>query len=119
MTTMHTPGEWGIATINNGLDDDEIVTITNGCLVSICSVFGDGEYSEARPNGEMEPSYSVSKYEAKANARLISAAPDMLAALRAAVASAEGIARRNKQEAPFWTLEAKAAIDKATGASNG
>lgn len=113
--TKHTQGEWGIATIDCGAADDEIVTEVNGCMVNIAAVFGAGEYSEARPNGENEPHYEVSKEEAAANARLLAAAPDLLEALRAAVSSAEGVARRNHSEEPFWTLEARAAIAKAMG----
>lgn len=79
--TKHTQGEWGIATIDGGAADDEIVTEVNGCMVNIAAVFGAGEYSEARPNGEPEPHYEVSKEEAAANARLIASAPDLLAAL--------------------------------------
>lgn len=113
--TKHTPGEWGIATIDGGAADDEIVTKVNGCMVNIAAVFGAGEYSEARPSGEHEPHYEVSKEEAAANARLLASAPDLLEALRAAVSSAEGTARRNHSEAPFWTLGARAAIAKAVG----
>lgn len=77
----HTQGEWGVATIDGGDADDEIVTEVNGCMVNIAAVFGAGEYSEARPDGKDEPHYEVSKEEADANARLIAAAPKMLAAL--------------------------------------
>ena len=77
----HTQGEWGIATIDGGAADDEVVTGVNGCLVNIASVFGQGSYSEARPKGEEEPHYEVSKEEAAANARLLAAAPKMFEAL--------------------------------------
>ncbi len=80
--TKHTQGEWGIATIDCGAADDEIVTEVNGCMVNIAAVFGAGEYSEARPGGEPEPHYEVSKEEAAANARLIAEAPKMYALLR-------------------------------------
>lgn len=113
--TKHTQGEWGIATIDCGAADDEIVSEVNGCMVNIAAVFGAGEYSEARPGEELEPRYEVGKEEAAANARLLAAAPDLLEALRAAVSSAEGVARRNHSEEPFWTLEARAAIAKAMG----
>lgn len=78
----HTGGEWGIATIDGGAADDEIVSQVNGFLVNIASVFGQGEYSEARPDGEEEPHYEVSKEEAAANARLIAAAPKLLESLK-------------------------------------
>ena len=79
---QHTQGEWGIATIDGGAGDDEVVTVVNGCMVNIAAVFGAGEYSEARPDGKGEPRYEVSEDEAAANARLISAAPDLLTALQ-------------------------------------
>jgi len=78
----HTGGEWGVSMIDCGDADDEIVTQVNGCLVNIAAVFGAGEYSEARPNGEPEPHYEVSTEEAAANARLIATAPKMLEALK-------------------------------------
>lgn len=80
--TKHTQGEWGIATIDYGAADDEIVTVVNGCMVNIAAVFGAGEYSEARPGGEPEPRYEVSKKESEANARLIAAAPNLLEAVK-------------------------------------
>ncbi len=92
--TKHTQGEWGIATIDCGAADDEIVTEVNGCMVNIAAVFGAGEYSEARPGGEPEPHYEVSKEEAAANARLIALAPKMFAAL-------ERIARGHEQGQGF------------------
>jgi hypothetical protein len=55
---------------------------------------------------------------AKANARLIAAAPDILAALKAAVAvlNAEGIVYGDSDEEPLDVLrEAEAAIEKAEG----
>lgn len=81
MTSKHTGGDWGVATIDCGAADDEVVTLVNGCMVNIAAVFGAGEYSEARPDGKDEPHYEVSKEEAEANARLIAAAPDLLEAL--------------------------------------
>ena len=74
----HTAGEWGVALIDGGSADDEVVTVVNGCMVSVATVFGAGEYSEARPNGEEEPHHEVSKEEAEANALPIAAAPDLL-----------------------------------------
>ena len=78
----HTQGEWGVAKIDNGQADDEIVSTVNGCMVNIASVFGAGEYSEYRPAGEVEPRYEVRKEEAVANARLIAEAPRMEAVLK-------------------------------------
>lgn len=79
----HTQGKWEIATIDCGEADDEIVTVVNGCTVNIAAIFGAGEYSEGRPNGETEHHYEVSKEEATANAQLLTAAPELLAAIKA------------------------------------
>lgn len=78
----HTIGEWGIATIDGGAANDEIVTVANGCMVSIAAVCGACEYSEARYDGEPEPHYEVSQDEAAANALLLAAAPDLLYAVK-------------------------------------
>lgn len=107
----HTKGEWGVATIDGGAADDEIVTEVNGCMVNIAAVFGASEYSEARPNGEDEPHYEVSKEEAAANARLISAAPDLLFALQ------DMLRRFDHHEASNYDCiaSARAAVAKADG----
>lgn len=109
----HTQGEWGVATIDNGAADDEVVTIVNGCMVNIAAVFGTGEYSEARPDGENEPHYEVSKEEAAANARLIAAAPELFDACTALVEWCD----KNPPagEALYFVQMARAAIAKATG----
>lgn len=108
----HTGGEWGVAMIDGGEADDEIVTQVNGCLVNIAAVFGQGEYSEARPKGEEEPHYEVSKEEAEANAKLIAASPDLLAALVACEAALRLIERETGKSYGA-TFEARAAIEKA------
>lgn len=79
---MHTQGQWEVATINCGEDNNEIVTEVNGCLVNIAEIFGEGSFSEAMPGGEDEPHYEVSKEEAESNARLIAASPDLLEACK-------------------------------------
>ena len=61
------------------------------------------------------------KEEQEANARLIAAAPDMLAALSAYVAAINGLSRQQVEECPFAVIDcvhaARAAIAKATGAT--
>ena len=103
-----TQGEWGVCLIDGGTEDDEIVTQVNGCFVNIAAVFGEGEYSEARPNGEEEPNYKVSKEEAAANALLLSAAPDLLAALI-------DVRDNVLNDSPEMWERVDAAIAKATG----
>lgn len=115
--STHTAGEWGVATINNGHADDEIVTIVNGCMVNIAAVFGQGEYSEARPDGKDDPHYTVSREESAANARLISAAPEMLDALRIAEAFVAKFEEdQDYTDGQVETINAiRDAIAKATG----
>jgi len=107
----HTQGEWGVATIDGGAADDEVVTTVNNCMVNIASVFGAGEYSEARRDGKNEPHYEVSKEEAEANARLLSAAPDLLYAVQ------DLLRRFDHHEASAYDciVAARAAVAKATG----
>ena len=107
----HTRGDWEIATIDGGVADDEIVTTVDGCIVNIAAVFGEREYSEARGSGKPEPNYIVSKDEAKANARMLAAAPRLLAALRP-------VAERGEISAEIIN-NARIAVAEATGASNG
>ena len=79
----HTKGRWEIIAVDTGESDDEIVTVVDGCLVSIAAVFGACEYSEYRPAGETEPHYTLTKEEATANAQLLIAAPELLATIKA------------------------------------
>lgn len=110
---MHTQGEWEVAKINCGADNDEIVTDVNGCLVNIAAVFGESGYSAATADGKDEPSYEVSKDEAEANARLIAAAPALLVALRD-LASAEGLPAGYANR-KILIQAARDALHKATG----
>lgn len=111
--TKHTGGGWGIATIDGGAAPDEIVTEVNGCLVNIAAAFGACEYSEARQNGEAEPRYEVSAEEAAANACLIAAAPELLAALEDLLVVAVTNVAPNVGAAAI--ASARAAIAKAQG----
>lgn len=113
--SKHTAGEWGVATVDNGHADDEIVTIIDGCMINIAAVFGPGEYSVARPDGKNEPSYAVSKEESAANARLISAAPELLAALERVARLIHDSGEIGDGMLITIVSEARAAIAKATG----
>lgn len=53
-----------------------------------------------------------------ANARLISAAPDLLEALELALKYWADRQQRYRNRAPIWVQEARAAIAKATGATS-
>ena len=65
MTTKHTPGPWVI-----GKRDHDVVMVDTASGTAICDVYGE---SDDRP----------------ANARLIAAAPDLLAALKGVIAVAD------------------------------
>lgn len=115
MKLNHTKGEWEIATINGGADDDEIVTTVNGVTVSIAQVFGACQYGEMEPDGNggsrEYASYSVSVEEAKANARLIVASKDLLEALKGLV---NVVGDPPTPEHAVYLNIAEAAIAKAT-----
>lgn len=106
----HTGGEWVVATIDGGAGNDEVVTKVNGCLVNIAMVFCQCEYSEAMPDGDSDPIHEVSAEEAKANARLLAAAPELLSNLQFAVALLTPIAGHTVQ-----VERMRAAIAKAQG----
>lgn len=80
----HTQGEWGVATMDCGMSNDEICTEVNGCVVSIAEMLR-GNFGMMEPDGKggsrEYASYELTKEEAAANARLIAAAPNLLAAL--------------------------------------
>lgn len=90
MNTEHTKGPWIY-----GADSDEVIT-KNAAL--ICDI---------APSRE-----SVSDEEADANARLIAAAPELLAALQKLLENAGDCL---EVEAPSSLCDARAAIAKATG----
>lgn len=90
MTTTHTPGPWSAA---EQFDGDESLGIAVSArrqeIVRIYDIGGEGF----------------------ANARLIAAAPDLLAALRGLVTTLEGMAVH-----PSHYAQARAAIARAMGA---
>ncbi len=98
--TKHTPGPW----IVNADDPAEILMddiASIHCLVA--TVHADG----------CEPE------QWGADARLIAAAPEMLAALRLALEYWAHRQQRYKNRHPAWVNEARAAIAKAEGGANG
>lgn len=114
----HTQGEWGVATMDFGASDDEIYTDVDGVPVGIAQIFGPCTYSEATLDGKDEPNYLVSKEEAAANARLIAAAPDLLAALESLLLAVrsnyeDGTPKTQDQIFSEAGHEAIAAISKA------
>lgn len=90
MNTKHTLGPWS-------LDDYRNIVGLNGEIVKV--------------QGMSLSSGNV----ARANARLIVAAPDLLAALEVVVADWTAQFERNGHQAPAWCKQARDAIAKATG----
>ena len=103
MTSKHTPGPWVVNASENGL----VWVDGDSETVSICDLYHrhkDGEF--------------ISKENVKANARLISAAPDMYEALADLLSSLEvvwskGFAAREDLEPEIKF--ARAALSKAEG----
>jgi len=79
MTTQHTPGPWAVTTV--------------GSCHGIHPAASDNERDDicrVAPHNYHPDGWQAAKGEAEANARLIAAAPDLLAALREAVEIIEG-----------------------------
>lgn len=112
ITTLHTPGTWAVNQADISADEDTVFTIsveTEEHNVATVSAFelivnDDGSVSPGGPTLQMLE-------EARANARLIAAAPDLLKALKACL-------EKGKRWHPCDPVveEALAAIAKATGA---
>ena len=105
--TKHTPGPWMVE--SDGKEDATVTAFTavHHNPVYICRVYGEGVLARAGDSTE----------ERAANAALIAAAPDLLAALEMAVATIERIAPKH---GPFSSVDgtlsvARAAIAKAEG----
>jgi len=110
--TRYTPGPWRyIREAISGMQDGyNIMGNRSIPLIATAAIKPDGD----ELNGH-EPAYKES--EARANARLISAAPDLLAALKEAEKHLSNICpnRYNGGEALSTLSQARAAIAKATG----
>ena len=113
---MHTPGPWTIINCKNGR---LISPEANGARGNIAHVYAKGEHNY------QNNSYS-SPEEMDANARLIAAAPDMLAALDLLLTDMDSILGGNAYGMPFdderhplhrSVMESRAAITKATEGS--
>lgn len=117
MTTKHTPGPWHVTTSpRSGKGHGKAIVVHPHCQAKRDSVFGyvvaeiDGQYQDTR---EATP-------EARANAQLIAAAPDLLEALQWIIEFVQE--RPIWFNGPFddspenlWLQNAKEAIAKALG----
>lgn len=121
ITTKHTPGPWAAGPWVDSLGGHVYRIISGaGRSVSAVSVYGkrpDGSVGgRALQHGGHTP--SVSAQECEANATLIAAAPDMLAALRSAADTIEQLIKLNRIPANSGTLrEINAAVAKAESRS--
>jgi len=95
MAAKHTPGPWSALRHEPG--DTIIIADMDGGCDDLAEVFYSGRATVQQPHDE-----------ALANARLIAAAPDLLAALQEALPAIANRERHNR---------AKDAIAKATGAA--
>lgn len=93
----HTKGPWHIGP----------ETVLRPTMTIYSRPFGLGDICEVYPKGE----------EGKANARLISAAPELLEALEEVVAEATAYEARHGEMRRPWVRKARAAIAKAKGES--
>jgi hypothetical protein len=96
--TTHTPGPWGCVDTSNHAHD----------------------YRLTKPNGAPLPLSIVANdhSEQRANARLIAAAPDLLAALQTIMGLVYMTGPRRLADYKIPLSDARAAIAKATAASN-
>ena len=107
MSTQHTPGKWKAVALKNGW----AIKAKSGCVLAGVSKFPDG--------AELAP-------QCLPNARLIAAAPDMLAALREVVFAETERLHAADNDRDYLAQQtrmatalafARAAIAKATGAA--
>ena len=110
----HTPGPWSVphfATAKDENDCECTYVLSEGYMGAVCSVHIDNGKSFVAGGNDCPPAE-----EAKANARLIAAAPDLLNALEWAMRQMEK--PNSTFTKSYWERYALAAeaIEKATGA---
>lgn len=100
--TRHTPGPWHVV---KGLGIGRAATIAE-------VVVGNGQALKVKAYHDLDEDF-----DAEADANLIAAAPDLLAALEVVVRDWTAQFERSGHLAPAWCQQARAAIAKATGDS--
>ena len=100
MSEKYTMGPWNanFTRFSGWVVGFHITDLEHGSLRPICEAYDK--------TGAMNPN------EIAANARLISAAPELLSAVRLAISPFDGTP---DSECPYWVKPARAAILKATG----
>jgi hypothetical protein len=106
-TSQHTPGPWTIRGGENGLDyfPNPQIDGPNGLSVA---------HATQRTCITRDAHLSITEEQAMANAHLIAAAPELLAALQVVVSDWTEQFERNGHLAPSWCKQARAAIARAT-----
>lgn len=105
MKTQHTPGPWRLGA-DNAADGANIHAGKKDYIGHTCG------FSPRPGSNERQ----LSPQEARANARLIASAPELLAALEIIVGNANGNAASGYYNVPVSSItNARAAISKATG----
>ena len=116
----HTPGPWKVCGGQNGKCNCGIMWSIPGDF-PICTVAGGSTFPTAVAHKHMADApdmiyQTITDAERNANARLIAAAPDMLAALQALVKCSDDL---GAVELPgSATAKARSAIARATGAAS-
>jgi hypothetical protein len=113
----HTPGPWQVGELNGKYYGTDVLTESGELIVYRLGSSDTAPSERATPNG-YDGHYE--RAETLANARLIAAAPDLLAALKALVAGVERddnpLDEGHFQDSPEME-DARAAIAKAEGHS--
>ena len=105
MSNKHTPGPWTV-------DDDENIMAMDGALaIAVIMLAEDFPCISGDDDGEARERLQI---ECEANADLIAAAPDLLAALQGLMAFAPAASLTAGPELSAW-IAARAAIARATG----
>jgi hypothetical protein len=104
-TVKHTPGPWNLYEKHGGELDTTITATANGSQILICDVIG------CRNNEGV-----ITKETAKANAKLIAAAPELLEALNKVMSCIKSTSDLIKLGDSIYDIryEIEAAIQKAT-----
>lgn len=115
----HTGGEWGVANLDGGFNAkdgwEEVVSTVDGCVVNLAEMLF-GSHGMMKPDGKggsvEYASYGITKKEAAANAKLMSAAPDLLDAVKSMLVCIGGDKRFYAEEAAAVAALKKAGVKK-------